>query len=384
MSQPYYPAKPQAYYPGPDTRLSSRESYPTFLSVGESLQLQLQWAWCGLYDAFRWNVVFRTVTSDPEIRANVYKSFLLNSLSVVSIYTFELLLEPLVRNQERWLHRNIGWFYHVLWLLPVLGVSFYLNSTWCGIIAKRTYALNYGGRGAAAQPTGYAGMLKALATSAYRIVMVFTSLLVSFGLGIIPYVGPFAGFVFFCWIDAYYCFEFIWISRGMSLARRVRHLEERWAYYLAFGLPATAICMLGRGLASAALFALVYPAYIILAMHSNPRPHDPYNPLPPSTNAPDTIRHPSPFIPIRVPVFALVIWLNDNIVRILSVGGGRPAGSSSTGGGVPGRSRAFSDAAESVEEGEAHELGKIGKDAPPSLPTKSTRQRVTLSRRKVD
>lgn len=34
---------------------------------------------------------------------------------------------------------------------------------------------------------------------------------------------------------SYYCFEFVWISRGLSLTRRVRHIEERWGYYLAFG-----------------------------------------------------------------------------------------------------------------------------------------------------
>lgn len=45
-------------------------------------------------------------------------------------------------------------------------------------------------------------MLKAIATSAYRVVMVFTSLLVSFGLGIIPYAGPVFAFIFFCWIDS--------------------------------------------------------------------------------------------------------------------------------------------------------------------------------------
>jgi hypothetical protein len=30
-------------------------------------------------------------------------------------------------------------------------------------------------------------------------------------------------------------FEAAWIARGFSLPRRVRHIEERWAYYLAFG-----------------------------------------------------------------------------------------------------------------------------------------------------
>lgn len=29
--------------------------------------------------------------------------------------------------------------------------------------------------------------------------------------------------------------RFVWIARGMSLAKRVRHVEERWAYYFAFG-----------------------------------------------------------------------------------------------------------------------------------------------------
>jgi etoposide-induced 2.4 mRNA len=57
----------------------------------------------------------------------MYKSLLLNSLSLASIYTFDLLLLPLVQGQEKWFHRNVGWFYQVLWLLPVVGVAFYLN-----------------------------------------------------------------------------------------------------------------------------------------------------------------------------------------------------------------------------------------------------------------
>jgi etoposide-induced 2.4 mRNA len=45
-------------------------------------------------------------------------------------------------------------------------------------------------------------MLTMLATSAYRVVMVFTSVVVSFALGSIPLVGPLAGSGFLCWIDA--------------------------------------------------------------------------------------------------------------------------------------------------------------------------------------
>lgn len=52
---------------------------------------------------------------------------MLNSLSLLSIYVFDLLLQPLVQDQQKWFHRNIGWFYHVLWLFPVVGTSLYLN-----------------------------------------------------------------------------------------------------------------------------------------------------------------------------------------------------------------------------------------------------------------
>jgi etoposide-induced 2.4 mRNA len=58
----YGSVRPQTYHQyDPAHRGSSRQLYPTFLSLGDSLQLQARWAWQGLYDAFRWNVVFRTM-----------------------------------------------------------------------------------------------------------------------------------------------------------------------------------------------------------------------------------------------------------------------------------------------------------------------------------
>jgi etoposide-induced 2.4 mRNA len=69
-----------------------------------------------------------------------------------------------------------------------------------------------------------------------------------------------------------------------------------------------------------------------MAMRARPLPIDPYNPSPAVASRPGhsggddqgVVRHPSPFIPIRIPVFALVIWINDAIVRMLNALGGRP------------------------------------------------------------
>ncbi|KAF7972653.1 hypothetical protein HWV62_17328 [Athelia sp. TMB] len=356
MSSRHSVQQPRGFqaYPTHRPAQSSRSLYPTFLSLPDTVKLQLLSASRGLLEAFRWDIVVSTVTSDPEIRANVYKSVLLNSLSLTSIYTFDILLQPLVRDQQKWFHRNVGWFYQALWLLPVVCVSLYLNSSWCGLIAKRTFMLQHGSRTAQQAPVTYTGLLTMLATSAYRVVMVFTSIVVGFALGAVPLVGPPLGFCFMCWVDAYYCFEFIWIARGMSLSTRVRHLEERWAYYFAFGLPSAALCMWGSSLANAALFALLFPAYIIMAMHAHPVPKDPYSPA----GTEDIIRHPSPFVPIRLPIFAAVIWLNDWFVRIISVGGGSGARRST--GGAPRavrQMRRMSEGVENAEEG--RELGSV-------------------------
>ncbi|KAL1680863.1 etoposide-induced protein 2.4-domain-containing protein [Schizophyllum commune] len=360
-AQPGFPASPSF--------TSARASYPKFLSLQDTILLQLRWAWHGLRDAFRWELVYGTVMSDQEVRANIVKSLLLNSLSLASIYGFDLLLAPLLHGQTRWVHRNVGWFYQALWLLPVVGVSFYLNSTWCTLIAKRTFALQHGSRAAAsAQQQTYAGMLRAIATSAYRGVMVITSIALSLALGMIPRVGRPLELAFLCWVDAYYCFEFVWIARNMGLARRVRYLEERWAYFFAFGLPASLLCNCGTGLANGAIFALVFPMYIIMAMHARPTPGDPYNPA-------AEARHPSPFVPIRLRVFAPVMWLNDWVVRVVSVGGG---------GKAKGHKRGMSEG-----ETETLEQGEVG--APSAIPgvgrgfgARTATSRVQLGRRKAD
>ncbi|KIY66291.1 hypothetical protein CYLTODRAFT_377968 [Cylindrobasidium torrendii FP15055 ss-10] len=318
------------------TGYDSRSTYPNFLSLQETLRLQLGFALAGLREGLRWDIVISAVARDPEIQSNVIKSVLLNSLSLASIYTFDLLLRPLFQNQAAWFHRNLGWFYQVFWVMPVISVSLYLNSSWSMLIARRVYTLQHGPRALAQhQPTTYSGILTTLATSAYRAVMVVTSVMVSFLLAYTPIIGPLISFIYLSWVDSYYFFEFIWIARGLSLSRRIRFLEERWVYFLGFGMPSAAICSIGSGLANGAIFALIYPAFIIMAIHARPTPSDPYSPT-----ETESVIHPSPFVPIRLRIFAPVLLLNDTIVRVLSVGGG--GGHRRTGSG---------DSSELVEEG---------------------------------
>lgn len=59
-----------------------------------------------------------------------------------------------------------------------------------------------------------------------------------------------------------------------------------------------------------------------MAMYANPKPDNPYQLL--HDSSPNAI-FPSPFVPIRIPFFAPVIWLNDRVANLLdfSTGGKR-------------------------------------------------------------
>lgn len=163
-------------------------------------------------------------------------------------------------------------------------------------------------------------------------------------------------------------------------------------------------------MANAALFALVLPSvkhsilsqsiypgnltstqYIIMAMHAEPVPSNPYNPLAFTSDysgreGQQAIRYPSPFVPIRMPIFALVLWLNDRIVSLLSVGGGKSRqnvyGTDAVGSGR--RRRGLSDSTvESVEEGSADNVN-FSAAYNTARSTSSIRLNDLGSRRKAD
>jgi etoposide-induced 2.4 mRNA len=111
------------------------------------------------------------------------------------------------------------------------------------------------------------------------------------------------------------------------------------------GLPSATVCIFFPGLAGVALFALVLPyvrhefshietwmakfmynKYIIQATSAHPVPKHPYSPVSSSqetdgqVQSPRALLYPSPFIPIRIPVFDMVIAIDNFVVRLLSVG----------------------------------------------------------------
>ena len=108
-----------------------------------------------------------------------------------------------------------------------------------------------------------------------------------------------------------------------------------------------------------------------MAMHARPSPIDPYNP-----SGGEVLQHPSPYIPIRIPIFAPVTFLNDSIIWFISVstrtaanlagGGSSSSGISAMSGLGTGHRRTLSDGVESVEEGSGRESIEMNSIRPSS------------------
>jgi etoposide-induced 2.4 mRNA len=166
----------------------------------------------------------------------VLKSLILNGVSLVSIYTFDYLLLPLATRGG--IHRNIGWLYRVLWLIPLAATSLYLNVRIVNMHLQEAMRILCHNRAVgpawlpsavtlsnmesvrrflrqltAGQPCFslvlYYGtecqlyrMLTALASSAYRVVMIITSIILTNTFSYVPVIGPFLGFAFLCWVNA--------------------------------------------------------------------------------------------------------------------------------------------------------------------------------------
>ncbi|KAI9272506.1 etoposide-induced protein 2.4-domain-containing protein [Sporodiniella umbellata] len=88
----------------------------------------------------------------------------------------------------------------------------------------------------------------------------------------IPLIGYAVAFFVDCIIMAYYCFEYKWMREDWPNRKRLSFAEEHWSYYLGFGLPGTLLTFYLSTLKAGAVFALIYPSFIIMALTARPKP----------------------------------------------------------------------------------------------------------------
>jgi etoposide-induced 2.4 mRNA len=154
-------------------------------------------------------------------------------------------------------------------------------------------------------------MLQLIADEIYRAILFMNYLIFATIIYILPIVGPIISFIYFCWIYAYYSFEYKWINQGWKLEKRIEYFEERWAYFAGFGFTFTVITFFVDQFLSAGVFALFFPIYIIMANNALPMPRQ------------NERTRFSSLMPYRLPVFWVARKLNDKIITSFTASGSK-------------------------------------------------------------
>ncbi|KAI8051193.1 etoposide-induced protein 2.4-domain-containing protein [Syncephalis plumigaleata] len=295
------------------------------LSFLDSLSLNGYYAWCGIRDASQWSRSFAIISRSKTLQMQAAKCFLLNGLIFLgSIYLFEYLLRPSLsffttwfvwsaRHQHEdgsttqqqleasspqieavvsWLDMILTFAYQILWVYPIYCLSFFLNSTWYQKVADHAYCLREGK--SVNTQISFDRLVNRITDEVYRTLLFFNYLVFVSLIYTLPLIGPFASFIYTCWIAAFYSFEYDWINRGWTMDQRMDYFEAHWAYFAGFGFPCTIVTFFFPQFVSSGVFALLFPVYVIMSNIAKPVPR----------RRTRTISL-SPWMPYRWPVFSI-------------------------------------------------------------------------------
>lgn len=336
---------------------SSRQDTLSLASLLVAAKQQLGHARAGWGDSLRWRQVGNLVVESKAVRMSMIKGLILSSVVVLVIFFFELYvcaarerlgalcmltLDPSAHTRSAFFPSQLylrnsrkaistpssaddstpssTWSEtsNVLWLYPVIAISYYMASSWTLDVAKTAYQLRHHSRAPstwANSLTPSASLRRRLLSQSYQPLLFLNyALLALLVRSYVPYLGPTLAFALVSLVDAYYCFDPVMASRGWPIERRLRYVESRWSYMAAFGLLPTAVSYFHpSGLVNLFLFMAVYPWCTVLALLANPVPRQ--GEISKGGSGGGAIASASAWLPARIPLFLPTAILYRIVMR---------------------------------------------------------------------
>ncbi|KAI9312599.1 etoposide-induced protein 2.4-domain-containing protein [Dichotomocladium elegans] len=180
------------------------------------------------------------------------KTFVLNGVIYLGLL---LILDTTFNTPD---HTIFGYSYSVLTGYPMYLICIVVNARLFSQIAKEAFRLSN---------NPYQTKNESISTATTIGMAIFYINCAAFANCIrwIPFIGPMLSFLVSCIFMAYYCYDYKWMNLGWPLDQRLSHIEHHWSYFLGFGCPATLLTFSLSTLHAGAVFALIYPSYVIMA-----------------------------------------------------------------------------------------------------------------------
>ncbi|ORX36757.1 etoposide-induced protein 2.4-domain-containing protein [Kockovaella imperatae] len=289
-----------AFAPGDDAKpLSMRSKEEWIAMVRHGLDNVAR----GFGDSSRLDKSWSMAWGDVELRSLILRSTLINLVSLLLLSFSPIVLSPALSlspdAQDK--ARSVGLWYNVLLSWPVFVLCFWINAYWGPAISKRAQILLHpayrhqpsspipSNRSSSSAPSD---PLVWVFSTLQRLLMISDFTLMSRTILLVPVLGRPTAFAYMCIINAYYCFDYTFTSRGWSLTHRVIFMQERTLYMVGFGFPATFLSSFFTPLVNMAIFALIYPFFVLQALLA--RPPVPRSSLLPTTPSPHSSLPASP------------------------------------------------------------------------------------------
>lgn len=285
----------------------------------------------GVRDAVKLDRSVSMMLSDAELRSNFLKSCLVNGICLISVAIFDHLIIPLIHPTHlsplaSSKARKVGFLFDLFWKYPVFAFCLWINASWSHTISQRAVVLQHPtSRQTASMSNGNGSdatsFFNKLLSSLPRLLLILNFTLISFLLRYIPWIGRWLSFIYVCWVNAYYCFDFSFTRRDWSLRMVAQHIDERLAYFFGFGLIPSICCSFGPPLINMAIFSIIYPFFSLQALQARPQPAAAmtdtpgYSPLKSPSNASSYFGTlaPSKGQKFSIPIFALAIRSVDTL-----------------------------------------------------------------------
>lgn len=80
----------------------------------------------------------------------------------------------------------------------------------------------------------------------------------------VPLLNHVVGFVLMSLLHSLYCFEYVWMNRGLSMNTRLTLVERQWPFHVGFGTILTVLTSLSDNfLINSCIFGALFPFFIV-------------------------------------------------------------------------------------------------------------------------
>ena len=248
--------------------------------------------------------VAAVIRDSPTVRKKLCETWVLNGFVLAfSVIAFDHVVIPLLHffintfmslllGDEQQSEPQVGfivslvWYlFSALWVLPLFWLNKPISSLWFLEIADEVLRHMKEEDTQNSRNKSKSKVLKSrkkgpevskwIADMLFSLVLECLFLLQAMVVGLIPAIGIFLSYSHLTLLYSLYSFEYAWMDHRVSVNQRIAMIEEKWPYFMGFGLPLTVATALPNSfIISACVFAVLFPLFLIIACDTEPMSSD--------------------------------------------------------------------------------------------------------------